>query len=136
MRQNGVKYRFMHEIDAKGWRKVLKEVLAEVKAMKIDNVFLSLDTDVLDMAYAPGMGTPEPGGLTSAQMMTMIRGLAIQNEVIMIDFVEYTPLLDDRHYNTGLMINRMMRVMLAGMAARKKGITDPDYIAPIMLEHK
>lgn len=45
MRQNGVKYRFMHEIDAKGWRQVLKEVLAEVEAMKIEYVFLSLDTD-------------------------------------------------------------------------------------------
>ena len=54
----------------------------------------------------------------------------IQNEVIAVDFVEYTPLLDDRHYNTGLMVNRMMRVVLAGMAARKTGITDPDYIAP------
>ena len=50
--------------------------------------------------------------------------------------MEYSPLLDDRHYNTGLMVNRLMRVTLAGMAARKKGITDPDYIAPISLDHK
>ena len=60
----------------------------------------------------------------------ILRGLTIQNEVIGIDFVEYTPLLDDRHYNTGLLVNRLMRVTLAGMAACKVGITDPDYIAP------
>ena len=53
----------------------------------------------------------------------------------MIDFVEYTPLLDDRHYNTALMVNRMMRAFLAGTAARKLGITDPDYIAPESLSH-
>ncbi len=44
----------MHEIDRKGWRTVLEEVLAELDAMGIEKVFLSLDTDVLDPAYAPG----------------------------------------------------------------------------------
>ena len=83
----------------------------------------------------PGTSNPEPGGLTAIEMLTMIRGLAIQNEVLMIDFVEYTPLLDDRHYNTALMINRMMRAFLAGTAARKLGITDPDYVAPESLAH-
>ena len=83
----------------------------------------------------PGTSNPEPGGFTAIQALTMLRGLAIQNEVIGIDFVEYTPLLDDRHYNTGLLVNRLMRVTLAGIAARKKGITDPDYIAPESLRH-
>jgi len=54
----------------------------------------------------------------------------------MIDLVEYSPLLDDRHYNTALMVNRMMRAFIAGTAARKLGITDPDYIAPESLKHK
>ena len=99
-------------------------------------LYISVDIDVLDSPHVPGTSNPEPGALNSIQMLTMLRGVSIQNEVIGIDFLEYTPLLDDRHYNTGLMINRMMRVMLAGMAARKKGISDPDYIAPIMLDHK
>jgi hypothetical protein len=38
--------------------------------------------------------------------------------------------------NTALMINRMIRAFLAGTAARKLGITDPDYIAPERLKHK
>ncbi len=39
-------------------------------------VYLSLDIDCLDPAYAPGTGTPEPGGLTSAQVLTLLEELA------------------------------------------------------------
>jgi arginase family enzyme len=53
--------------------------------------------------------------MTSMQLLSVLRGLAIQNEVIMIDFVEYLPLLDDRHYNTGILVNRLMRATLAGI---------------------
>ena len=35
-------------------------------------VYLSLDSDCLDPAFAPGTGTPEPGGLTSAQVLTLL----------------------------------------------------------------
>ena len=39
-------------------------------------VYLSLDIDCLDPAFAPGTGTPEPGGLTSAQVLTLLEDLA------------------------------------------------------------
>lgn len=38
-------------------------------------VYLTLDIDCLDPAYAPGTGTPEPGGLTSAQVLTLLEEL-------------------------------------------------------------
>ena len=98
--------------------------------MKGKKIYISVDIDALDPAHVPGTSNPEPGGFTAIEALTMLRGLAIQNEIIGIDFVEYTPLLDDRHYNTALLVNRLMRVTLAGMAARKTGITDPDYISP------
>ena len=65
----------------------------------------------------------------------MVRELAIQNEVAVIEFDEYTPLLDDRHYNTALLIDRLMRAFLGGKALRKKGITDPNYVDPQVLDH-
>lgn len=122
----------MAEFERDGFDKVWGRIKEELKGKK---VYISVDIDVMDPAHVPGTSNPEAGGLTAIEMLTMLRGLAIQNEVAMIDFVEYTPLLDDRHYNTGLLINRLMRATLAGMAARKKGITDPDYIAPEMLKH-
>lgn len=129
----GDHYHFMPEFERKGFDAVWDHIKKDLKGKKL---CISVDIDVLDTAHVPGTSNPEPGGLTAIQMLTMLRGLAIQNEILMIDFVEYSPLLDDRHYNTALMVNRMMRVVLAGMAARKTGITDPDYIAPIMLEHQ
>jgi len=44
-------------------------------------------------------------------------------------------LLGDRHYNSALVIDRLMRSFLADQAARKKGITDPSYMAPGVLDH-
>ena len=82
----------------------------------------------------PGVSNPEIGGMTTLQMMRMLRELFLQNEVLAIDFVEYSPLLDDRRYNTANTISRLMRPVLAAKAARKQGITDPDYVAPEMLQ--
>jgi agmatinase len=134
MRQNGVKYRFMHEIDAKGWRKVLKEVLAEVEAMKIKYVFLSLDTDVLDMAYAPGMGTPEPGGMTPRELFPMLRGVAAATNVVGVEMVELNPITDTT-YLSRKSAYMALREILTGMAMRKKGITDPFYVDPKLKDH-
>ena len=133
MYEIGGNYHYMPEFERDGFEAVWGRIKEELKGKRI---YISVDIAVLDTAHVPGTSNPEPGGLTAIQMLTMLRGLAIQNEILGIDFVEYTPLLDDRHYNTGIMINRMMRVVLAGMAARETGITDPDYIAPVSLRHK
>lgn len=58
----------------------------------------------------------------------MVRELAIYNEIAIIEFDEYTPLLDGRHYNTALVIDPMMRAFLGGKALRKKGVTGPKYV--------
>ncbi len=132
VREVGDRYHYMPEFERDGFDAVWDRIKAEVAGKKL---YISVDIDVLDTSHVPGTSNPEPGGLTPIEMFTILRGLAIQNEVLMIDFVEYTPLLDDRHYNTALMINRMMRAFLAGTAARKLGITDPDYVAPISLSN-
>ena len=55
--------------------------------------YLTLDIDVLDPAFAPGTGTPEPGGLTSSQVLTFLEALADLNWVGM-DCVEVAPAYD------------------------------------------
>ena len=127
MHDIGSNYFYMTQFERDGFKATWDKIKEATKGKKL---YVSVDIDALDPAHVPGTSNPEPGGFTAIEALTMLRGLAIQNEVIAVDFVEYTPLLDDRHYNTGLMVNRMMRVVLAGMAARKTGITDPDYIAP------
>lgn len=54
-------------------------------------VYLSVDIDVLDPAFAPGTGTPEAGGLTSRELLTMIRAL---ERLVGADIVEVSPAYD------------------------------------------
>jgi agmatinase len=56
-------------------------------------VYLSVDIDVLDPAHAPGTGTPEPGGLTSRELLMILRGLDGLN-LVGADVVEVAPAYD------------------------------------------
>jgi agmatinase len=61
--------------------------------------YLTLDIDVLDPAFAPGTGTPEPGGLSSSQLLTFLEGLAPLHTVAM-DCVEVAPAYDHAELTT------------------------------------
>jgi agmatinase len=56
-------------------------------------IYVSVDIDVLDPAHAPGTGTPEAGGLTSRELLVMLRSLA-DLDVISADIVEVAPAYD------------------------------------------
>ncbi|MGP4018251.1 agmatinase [Saccharopolyspora sp. 5N708] len=56
-------------------------------------VYLSIDIDVLDPAFAPGTGTPEAGGLSSRELLEVVRGLTDLN-VVGADLVEVSPAYD------------------------------------------
>ena len=69
-------------------------IAAEVRrAVGLRNVYLTFDVDAIDPAFAPGTGTPVPGGLTSREAIALLRGLAGINLVGM-DVVEVAPSLD------------------------------------------
>jgi agmatinase len=61
--------------------------------------YLTLDIDCLDPAFAPGTGTPEPGGMSSSQVLTLLEGLASLNMVGM-DCVEVAPAYDHAELTT------------------------------------
>jgi agmatinase len=56
-------------------------------------VYVSVDIDVLDPAFAPGTGTPEAGGLTSRELLGTLRGL-VGLDVVGADIVEVAPAYD------------------------------------------
>jgi agmatinase len=56
-------------------------------------VYLSIDIDVLDPAFAPGTGTPEVGGMTSRELLRVLRGLTELN-IVSGDLVEVAPAYD------------------------------------------
>lgn len=57
-------------------------------------VYITVDIDCLDPAFAPGTGTPEAGGLTSRELLGILRGLARRVDVAAADVVEVSPPYD------------------------------------------
>jgi agmatinase len=57
-------------------------------------VYVSVDVDVLDPAFAPGTGTPEPGGLTPRELLGILRALAGGPRIVSADVVEVSPPYD------------------------------------------
>ncbi len=72
---------------------VLNAIRGRLAAHGHPPLYLSLDIDCLDPAYAPGTGTPEPGGMTSNQVLSILEELADLNFVGM-DCVEVSPPYD------------------------------------------
>lgn len=72
----------------------LQPLIAQIRARLGDRpCYLTLDIDCLDPAFAPGTGTPEPGGMSSSQVLTFLEELAPLNLVGM-DCVEVAPAYD------------------------------------------
>jgi agmatinase len=72
---------------------VTEEIRRRLASADFPPVYLTFDIDALDPAFAPGTGTPEPGGLTSAQALTLLEELGDLNWVGM-DCVEVAPPYD------------------------------------------
>ena len=79
----------IHEVMEKGIPEVLKEVHQRMKGP----VYVTVDIDSADPAFAPGTGTPEVGGLTSYQLLQLVRGLH-GLDLIGFDLVEVSPPFD------------------------------------------
>lgn len=76
------------------WHRSLSNLGAEIRRDIGDRpTYVTYDIDSLDPAYAPGTGTPEIGGLTTAQAMELIRGLRGLN-IVGCDMVEVSPPYD------------------------------------------
>ncbi len=79
-------------------------------------LYLSLDIDCLDPAFAPGNGTPEPGGLSTNQVLSLLEGLAALPFVGM-DCVEVSPPFDHAELTSNV-ASTVVWTYLAGQRAR------------------
>lgn len=75
----------------------LEEVVPSLEkilpALRNRPVYITLDIDVIDPAYAPGTGTPEPGGCTPQEIIRMLHDLK-DTQVVGMDLVEVSPVYD------------------------------------------
>jgi agmatinase len=110
----------MSEIVSRGLDAVLDEALATA-VDDCDAVFLSVDVDVVDPGSAPGTGTPEPGGLSSRQLLDAVRRIAMGTPLGGIDVVEVSPPYDHAEI-TAYLANRVVLEALGGVAWRAKSL--------------
>ncbi|MCY7301984.1 MAG: agmatinase [Thermoleophilia bacterium] len=114
--EHGITSFFMHDVRDRGIRAVVEQTIAIVGAMP---AFLTVDVDVLDPAFAPGTGTPEPGGMTSADLLWACRHLASGLNLVGMDVVEILPTGVASADITALVAERVVRETLTGIAVRR-----------------
>ena len=128
MRSHEIKTHYMAEIERDGMDKVMERAIAEASD-GAEFLFISFDIDTLDPAYAPGTGTPEPGGLTPREAFPWVRRLCAETNVVGMELVEVAPLLDPS-YQTAYNGLRLIQEAITGWAMRKSGLTEPHYLDP------
>jgi arginase len=93
LRRLGVRVIFMEEIRERGLEAVLDEALDIVTA-GTSGFGVSIDLDVVTPEDAPNVGTPVPGGVTSADLVPALEGVAGRPGLAAVELVEYSPRLD------------------------------------------
>ena len=119
MRDQGMRSYEMTEIHHRGLNTVLDEVFP-ILTNECDGVFLSVDIDVVDPGMAPGTGTPEPGGMTSRELLESVRRICLELPIVGIDVVEVAPAFDSADI-TAILANRVVLEALSAIAKRRSG---------------
>ena len=103
-----------HDMDDLGWRGAVEQIRRRVGDRP---TYVSLDIDVLDPAYAPGTGTPEAGGLTSRELLNILRAFSGLN-LVGADIVEVAPAYDHAEV-TGIAAAHAAYELISAMAPQE-----------------
>jgi len=118
MAVQGMRWHLMDEVHRRGLDAVLTDAITE--AMDgVDHLYVSVDIDCLDPAYAPGTGTPEPGGLASVDLLRALRRLAMETPLVGFDIMEVAPAYDHADVTVNV-AHRCIMEVLSGLAAVRR----------------
>ena len=115
--KRGITSLFMHEVRELGIDAVVERALDVVGD---GPTFLTVDVDVLDPAFAPGTGTPEPGGMSSGDLLRACRRIAARARLVGADVVEVLPTAIGSADVTALVAERVVREILTGLALARR----------------
>ncbi|CAJ2510103.1 Uu.00g060030.m01.CDS01 [Anthostomella pinea] len=130
-RLSGDDYADYSDDAAQGWVRIAADEVDDVGTSGVvelimdtlgtaDPVYLSVDIDVLDPAFAPGTGTPEPGGWTTRELIRVLRGIEGLN-LVGADVVEVAPAYQGNGEETALAAAQVVYEMLSSMVKRGMG---------------
>ncbi|KAK2051390.1 Arginase/deacetylase [Colletotrichum caudatum] len=100
------------DVDEIGTRGVIDKIRAAIKPGAL--VYLSIDIDVLDPSFAPGTGAPEPGGWSTRELLTILRGCS-DFDIVAADVVEVAPAYDTPGGDTALVAAALIYEIMAGI---------------------
>jgi agmatinase len=115
--EHGITSFYMRDVWELGIEAVLERALERIGT---GPAYLTVDVDVLDPAFAPGTGTPEPGGMTSADLLWACREAASRIELAGADVVEVLPCAIGSADVTALVAERIVRETLTGLALARR----------------
>jgi agmatinase len=115
--EHGITSFFMHDVRDLGIREVVARAIAAVGP---GPVYLTVDVDVLDPAFVPGTGTPEPGGMTAVDLLLAVRTVAAELALVGADVVEVIPTRVGTDDSAALVADRVVREALTGIALRRR----------------
>ena len=118
MRDHGLRYHLMTEIEERGAEAVVADAIAEALDGP-DAIYLSIDIDVIDPGLAPGTGTPEPGGMLTREVLRAIRQVVGAVELAGMDIVEVSPPYDHAE-TTAMAANRCALEAISALAVKRR----------------
>ncbi len=110
------------EVEARGMAAVAEEA-RRIASPDGRPIYVSVDIDAVDPAYAPGTNSPEPGGLTSREIIEGVR-IVCRDGFAGFDVVEVSPDFDNRSGTTSLLAARLIAEAIACLAAKRAGKQD------------
>lgn len=115
-REHGIEVIWLEDVWELGISGTLQRVLDTISE-GTDGIYLSVDVDALDGAYAPGTGVPAAGGMTAREILLLVRGIS-ERGLIGMDMVEVAPTLDPTNVTSSIAV----RIILDALAfhARSK----------------
>ncbi len=128
MREQGMRHHTMQEIWERGVKAVMQDVVDEALD-GTDGIYLSIDIDVLDPGFAPGTGTPEPGGFAPIDLLRVIRKIVLETNVVAMDVTEVCPPYDVSDLTVNV-AHRLIWETLAALAYKKRA-SDHEQSGPI-----
>ncbi len=108
--ERGIKYFSMNEVLSRGVNEVTREAAKRVWE-GTDSQYLSIDMNVMDASAAPGVTSPEPGGLEAREIMMINEILGENGCVGMIDLTELCPVVDVNAITTKLAACALLRLI-------------------------
>lgn len=132
LREQGVRYHTMAEIDRRGFPAVLARVLDAVDRGPA-RIFVSIDVSVIEPSEMIAAGRLAANGLGVKQVASAIRHLCAAREIVGFEITDVAPMLDNTRASV-MNANTMLNACLAGMAVRAAGHS-PEFIHPLSIDH-